>query len=130
MSVLKSQRGASTMQFIQTARELAEYTTAVCRKLPKSLTFFGGSQLWTLAREILSHVTRANSVYPTNAHELQERRDCFIKANEAVQDFLVQLDMLKPHVEPKKFQEMVRLATAEATLISACKTADAKRYKF
>lgn len=130
MSVLKSQRSQSTMQFVQTARELAEYTTAVCRKLPKSLTFYGGSELWRLGREILSHVTRANSIYPTNAHELQERRDCFIKANEAVQDYLVQLDMLKTHMESKKAEELTRMALAEAALISACKTADRKRYSF
>jgi len=130
MSVLKSERSESSMQFVQTARELAENPTLVCKKLPKSLTFFGGSQLWSYAREILGCVIRANSIYPTNEHEAQERRDYFIQANCAIQDYLTQLDMLKPNVEPNKLLDLVRLATDEASLVSACKKADAKRYKF
>lgn len=118
------------MQFVQTARELAEKTTLVCRKLPKSLTFFGSSQLWSYAKEVLGCVVRANSIYPTNEHELQKRRDYFIEANCVLQDYLTLLDMLKPHIEPNKLKELVRLATTEASLISACKKADVKRYKF
>lgn len=39
MSVLKSQRGESAVQFLDTARELEIYTIKTCAKFPKRYMF-------------------------------------------------------------------------------------------
>ena len=49
MSVYKSKRGTSAMQFIETARQLEAHTFACCIKAPKRYSFFLTSRIMELA---------------------------------------------------------------------------------
>lgn len=73
MSVLKSKRGESTMQFIETARELEVYTIKQCAKFPKRFMFLITKDLIDLAKSVYNNTKSANSIYPTNINELQMR---------------------------------------------------------
>ena len=54
--VLKSQRGESSVQFIETARELVIFTRKCCLKMPKRYTFFGEQTICNLADDVYNHV--------------------------------------------------------------------------
>ena len=81
MSVPKSKRTERSIQYLQTASEINRATRKLAMALPKRYTFFGGTELAHLAAECHHHMKAANSMYPTNAHELQLRRDHAMRCN-------------------------------------------------
>ncbi len=130
MAVLKSKRGESNMQFLETAYNLEVYSIRQAIKFPKRYTFFITTEIVRLASSCHSEVKAANSIYPTNAHEAQMRRDCLTRANNHLQNLLSKLDIAKGlfAVESSTLERWVEMIIAEATLISAVKQADKKRY--
>lgn len=95
MSVLKSQRKESGIKFLDTAYDLELHTLKCCMKLPKRYTFFIGTELSHLASEVHNHCKMANSIYPTNEHEAQMRRDHLIEANNCLQALTTRSDAWK-----------------------------------
>ena len=85
MSVYKSKRGKSSVQFVETARKLEEHTLEQCLKVPKRYTFLLTQRIMGLASTVYEEVVAANSIYPTNQHEAQLRRDHLTAANAALQ---------------------------------------------
>lgn len=51
MSVYKSKRSESSMQFVDTAKKLEAFTLSCCMKAPKRYTFFLTSRIMQLASE-------------------------------------------------------------------------------
>lgn len=138
MSVLKSKRGESVMQFLETARELEIYTIKQCAKFPKRFMFLITKDIVALAKAVYNDVKAANSIYPTNGHEAQMRRDYIINANCKLQCLISQLDIAREFVkntddnkplQSKIWQTWLDLITEEAKLLSSLKNSDAKRYK-
>ena len=138
MSVLKSQRGESAVQFLETARELEIYTIKQCAKFPKRFMFLITKDIVALAKAVYNNAKAANSVYPTNAAEVQMRRNYIITANCDLQCLISQLDIAREFVKetdgnkPLKstiWQTWADLITAEAKLLANLKASDAKRYK-
>lgn len=138
MSVYKSKRGESSVQFIETARKLESHTLAQCLKIPKRYTFLLTTHIMELASAVYDNVISANSIYPTSQHETQIRRDHFISANAALQSLDRQLgllaEVLRKNPENFKgfdnaFMTWGELINEEAKLISGIKRADRARYK-
>lgn len=138
MSVYKSKRGKSSAQFVETARQLEEHTLEQCLKVPKRYTFLLTQRIMGLASTVYEKVTSANSVYPVNQHEAQERRDYLIEANAALQALDRQLGILAGVLwkNPENFKGFDHAFTVwgdliveEAKLISGIKRADRARYK-
>jgi len=76
LSTPKSQRHESNMQYIQTARDLRiAIIKFVKSNVPKSYTLIFSHDVVQLANDVHNNVKMANSVYPTNQHEFQIRRD-------------------------------------------------------
>ena len=75
MAVYKSKRGESSVQFIETARQLEAHTLACCMKAPKRYSFLLTQRIMDTASEVHDHVRAANNIWPTNRHEAQLRRD-------------------------------------------------------
>lgn len=132
MSVLKSQRGQSGVQFLDTAYDLHVMSIRNCLKIPKRLTFYLSTNIVQAAADCHSLVKSANSVYPTNQHEAQMRRDYLIRANNAVQTLLSLLDILwgfRPEGITEKTMEIwIDKAVKEVKLIAGIKESDKKRY--
>lgn len=138
MSVLKSMRGESAMQFIETARRMEAHALSVCIKSPKRYTTFLTSRIMELASTVHDEARAANNIFPTNKHEAQMRRDCLTRANNALQNLSPKLSLLYDCVlqNPEKcpwidnamkvFGEYI---LDEAQLISKVKKADRERYK-
>ena len=94
MSVYKSLRGDSTVQFIETARKLAIHTRKCSLKIPKRYTFFGAQALCVLADTVYNAVKMANSIFPGNQQEAQMRRNHLITANATLQALIGQLGIM------------------------------------
>ena len=130
MSVLKSKRGESSMQFLETAYNLEVFTIKQVVKFPKRYTFFIGTEIVSLASGCHNKVKAANSIYPTDAHEVQMRRDYLISANCDLQNLLSKLDIAKwlfP-LESHVLENWVSMIVEESKLISGVKQADKRRY--
>lgn len=133
MSVLKSKRGESSMQFLETARQLEIYTLKQCVKFPKRYTFFITTEIVRLSQSIYNEVKSANSIYPTNDIEFQLRRNHLIEAYCDIQCLISQLGVAKEifvsSVEAKVWTTWLDLIELEAKLITAVKKSDKDRFK-
>ena len=138
MSVIKSKRGESPMQFIETARKLEVHTFSVVTKAPKRYGPYLLYKLMALATTVHDEVRAANNIYPRNQHEAQMRRDCLIRANIALQNLSPKLTLLYDAIlqNPEKcqwsdhaMQEFGGYIKEEAKLIAKVKKADSERYK-
>lgn len=138
MSVYKSKRGESSAQFVETARKLEVHTLAQCLKIPKRYTFFLSTEIMRLASEVYNNVKSANSIFPSNQHEVQMRRDKLTEANNALQCLVGKLGLLGDVLRknPSQFKGLDNaletwgnLIAEEAKLISGVKKPDKQRYK-
>ncbi len=138
MSVLKSKRGESTVQFLDTARELEIYTIKQCARFPKRFMFLITKEIVDLATRVYNNAKAANSIYVTTADDARLRRECITKANCALQCLISQLDIAREFIrttddnapiKSKVWQTWLDLVTTEAKLLSALKNSDQTRYK-
>ena len=81
------------MEFLHNAMQIEIYTRQKCKKFPKSERFTTCAALIALAREVRGLLARGNEIYPTNQHEAQLRRDCFIKAKSVCADFVQEIEI-------------------------------------
>ncbi len=132
MSVLKSQRGQSGVQFLDTAYDLHVMSIRNCLKIPKRLTFYLSTDIVRAAADCHSNVKAANSIFPSNQHEAQLRRDYLIKANSAVQTLYSLLDILwgfhAEGITERTMEIWIDTAAKEAKLIAGIKESDKKRF--
>ncbi len=117
MSVYKSKRGESSVQFIETARQLEAHTLACCMKAPKRYSFLLTQRIMETASEVHDHVRAANNIWPTNQHELQLLYDGIMQNPEGYKWI------------HKAMQHWGELISEEARLIAAVKKNDRQRYK-
>ena len=60
MSVIKSKREESVVEFVNTARELNIFSIRQCTKFPKRYTFYSIQKIADLADSIYESVVKAN----------------------------------------------------------------------
>ena len=133
MSELKSQRKESSIKFLDTAYNLELHTLKCCMKLPKRYTFFIWTELSHLASEVHNHCKAANSIYPTNEHEAQMRRDHLIEANNCLQALIGKCSVLmelQHGLSEHALEHWADLMIDEGRLIAGAKKSDKARFKF
>ena len=131
MSVLKSERSASSMEFLYNARQLQIYSIKKCVSFPKRYTFFVGQYIANLANEIHDDVKRGNSIFPTNTHEYQIRRDYFLKAIAGINSLVSQVEVANElfGIDADAMKYWMDLISKELRLLKAVLTKDKERYK-
>ncbi len=131
MSVIKSKRSTSDMEFIANARRLQIYTIQKCVNFPKRYTFYVSQPIANAATRIYEDVKRGNSIYPLNQHEVQMRRDCFIRANMELQSMISQLEVAQElfGIEMETLKYWMTIIDTEIRLVKAVMKADRERYK-
>ena len=119
------------MQFLETGRNLYRAAMVLVTKLPKRYTFYIGRSIYDAAREGFRHVKAANSIYPTNKHEAQRRRDHLTEANASFDFLLSELDIARGmgDVDTSHVVNIVDLVIDEQRIISKLKSSDASRFK-
>ena len=131
MSVIKSKRGTSEMEFLYNARELEIYTIRRCTNFPKRYTFYLGQKIAEIATHIYNCVECANSIYPRNQHEAQLRRDFLITANAELRSLVSQIDVAGQMfgIESAKMDHWMDLIDKEIRLVKGLMKKDNERYK-
>ena len=131
MSVVKSKRNESCVEFVYTARQLQIYTIQKCVGFPKRYTFYVSTQLANSATRIHECVKKANSVFPTNKHEAQLRMDYLIQANAELNSFVSQVEAARELFEIKydTIKYWMDIVNKEIGLVKAVMKSDRERYK-
>lgn len=131
MSVIRSQRTTSDMQFLATARALQLFTIRRCVAFPKRFTFYISQPIAAIGTRIYEDVKRGNSIYPTNQHEAQIRRDYFIHALAELQNMISQLEVASElfGIDSSVMKEWMGLVDSEIKLLKALQKSDKARYK-
>ena len=131
MSVIKSQRSTSEMEFIANARKLQIYTIKKCVSFPKRYTFYVSQPIANASTRIYEDVRRANSIYPVNQHEAQMRRDCFLRANAELYSLISQIEVAQElfGIDMDAMQNWLDIIDFEIRLVKAVMKSDRERYK-
>ena len=131
MSVIKSKRTTSDMEFLANARKLQIYTIKKCVNFPKKYTFYVSQPLANASTRIYEDVKRGNSIYPLNQHEVQMRRDCFLRANAELQSMISQLEVAQElfGIEMETLKYWMDIVDTEIRLVKAVLKNDRARYK-
>lgn len=119
------------MQFIDTAYKLYIFSVQQCVKFPKRYTFYVSQEISHTASEIHRKVKCANSVFPSNAHEVQKRRDYFIEAYADAQSLISQINAATElfQISGGVLTQWMELVYSELTLIKGVMKKDKTRYK-
>ena len=128
------------------AKKLYKRTLDACLKMPKRYTYLILQDVIQIAGHILDDVKRANSVYVTNAHEFQIRRDYWISAranlealSTRIDTFLEIPDTLRYKDEQSgrikgitisELEEILDLTDQELGLVSRTLESEKERYKY
>ncbi len=131
MSVIKSKRGESEMEFIHTARQLQIHTIQKCVGFPKRYTFYVSQPLAEMATRVHEYVKCANSVYPVNQHEVQMRRDYLLRANAELNSMVSQIEVANElfGIEGDKMKFWLDIVEKEIRLVKGTLKKDRERYK-
>ena len=135
MSVPLYLRGIADTEFLITALELDAEITRFCKKdenIPKKLTFYKGQKISQLATDVFENVIMGNSIYPTNQHEAQRRRDYFLTARGKAYFLVAQLEvliMLKDNINLDEIEKIMPKVRTELDLIKGVLKSDSARYK-
>lgn len=131
MAVPKGKRSESGMEFIYNARNLQIYTIKRCTNFPKRYTFYISQQIADIANHIHHCVKLANSIYPTNQHEVQMRRDYFLQAKADLHSFISQIEVAAElfQIEPSSMHYWMDMVYEEIRLVKGMLKSDKERYK-
>ena len=131
MSVVKSKRQESNLQFLYTARELEIYTLRKSKNFPKRYSLFVDQHILNPAARIYECVKKGNSIYPLNQHEVQKRRDYFLDAVAELQSLVSQIEVAKEvfELEENVLEYWMALVDNEIRLVKAVLKSDRERYK-
>lgn len=131
LSVIKSKRTTSDMQFLKTARDLQIYTIRKCVGFPKRYTFYVSQSLAAIATRIYEDVKRANSIYPLNQHEAQIRRDYLLHANAELYNLVSQIEVAYElfQFEERIMEGWMAMVDEELRLLKALMKKDRERYR-
>lgn len=130
MSVPRSQRQTSSLEFIMNARRLQIFTIERVDNFPNRRKQSTGYPLIADARYIHENVKRANNLYPTNQHEYEMRRDFLLLARGKLDSMIAQIEVA---FEVCKFDVKIlktwsALCANEITLINGVLESDKRRY--
>ncbi len=132
MSVIKSKRNESDMQFLNTARELEIYTLRQSKNFPKRYSLFFDLHLLHPAVQVYEYVKEGNSIdHPLCQEEANIRREHFLKAYAKLQSLTSQIEIAHEAFQ-LNFDSMRRwmdLVDQEMRLVKAVMKADRARYK-
>lgn len=130
MSVLKTNRGESGAQFLDTAKDLHVFTMRTCVKFPKRYTFFITQDIVQSASNIHAYVKRGNSIFPSCLQDVKLRREQFVLANAELQSLISKINIAYDTfpIEEKKMLKWLDLIHKEINLIKKVIKKDEERY--
>ena len=119
------------MEFIHTARELQIHSIRKAAGFPKRYTFYVSQHIVDAATNVHKWAKMGNSIYPTNQHEVQVRRDYMMRALAELQALVSQIEVaaeLFP-IDGKQMRYWMDLVNKEDRLLRAVLKSDKARYQ-
>ena len=144
MSVPKSQRSPSSYEAVHVPEVMYDKVIKVCAKMPKRYTYLLLKDTVEIAGRIVDHVAAANSIFPTNQHEAQMRRDYWIRARALNQALSRRINRFinaegsltyvdengkKKGVTKNELKEIMDMIIREQALITGTIKSEANKYK-
>lgn len=131
MSVIKSKRNQSDVQFIQTAKDLEEFTLEQCLKFPKRYPFLLTNKIMDYSSSVLDCVTLANNIFPKTKAEASQRRQLFLTARGTLKSMIPQIDIAykKFPIKDNAMIHWMELIDTELHLITGIMKKDKQRFK-
>ena len=132
-NVYKRFRGETDTQFIINALDLQALLTQYCAKekfVPKKYRLLIGVPIINKVDELVDNITFANSIYPTNESELQQRKEYQVKAIAncfQLQNYIVKLEKTIDSVTITSLEKIIDLLCSELNLLKAWKKSDSSR---
>ena len=132
-NVYKRLRGETDTQFIINALDLQALLTQYCAKekfVPKKYRLLIGVPIINKVDELVDNITFANSIYPTNESELQQRKEYQLKAIAncfQLQNYIVKLEKTIDSVTITSLEKIIDLLCSELNLLKAWKKSDSSR---
>lgn len=119
------------MEFLYTARNLEIYTVKKVINFPKRVTFYISQPLANTATTVHKLVKKGNTIYPTNQHEAQLRKDYFLEALGELQAFVSQLEIAEQicNIKANEMVHWMELVMKEQRLIKALLRVERDKYK-
>lgn len=131
MSVLKSKRGESELEFYHTATEIRAIAVRLVMNeniVPKRWRPVFTFPMVQKVNGLIDSITAANTIYPVNEHELEMRRDyqnaAIIKVEQILQHLQFMLETLQFSAD--KLQPITELLVKEAQLLRGWRKANSK----
>lgn len=130
MSVIKGKRNQSSIEFLHTARTLQIHTIRKCAGMPKRYTFYLGQPIALCAGRIHQYAKIANSIYPTNAHEYQMRRDYLLKAYAETNNLVAQIETAAEliQLDERQLKYWMEIISNELRLLKGALRSDKERF--
>lgn len=94
MSVRKSERGLSNIEFLKVLMDLEKWCLLKSEKAPKKYRYIVNSQLVTNSANAYCFAKQGNSIYVTNKETRIMRENFFIQSYCSLQAFVSQLDVI------------------------------------
>lgn len=132
MSVIKSKRRVSGVQFLETARDLDLFTMKTCIKyVSKRYTFYLSQPTVLVASNIHSCVKRGNSIFPSTKRDVEMRREQFIMAGAELQNLISKINIIyEMFALPENIAiKWLELIDTELSLVKSVIKKDEERYK-
>ncbi len=132
-NVYKRFRGETETQFIINALELQSELTKYCTKekfIPKKYRLLIGVPIINKVDELVDNITFANSIYPTNTTEAEQRKEYQVKAIAncfQLQNYIVKLEKTVDSVTISSLDKVIDLLCVELNLLKAWKKSDSTR---
>ncbi|MBU3875694.1 hypothetical protein HGO97_007710 [Faecalicatena sp. AGMB00832] len=134
MSVLKSRREQSEMQFFQTAVDIQDKLIEFCMKeevIPKKYRFVYAMPIIATAQQLVDNVVDANTIYVKSNEDAIDRRRYQQRASGDCEKLLQKLQSLRRvrGIDSAQLKEIVGMIISEKGYITAWRKSDNQRYK-
>ena len=132
-NVYKRFRGETKTQFIINALELQSELTRYCTKekfIQKKYRLLIGVPIINKVDELVDNITFANSIFPTNETEIEQRKEYQVKAIAncfQLQNYIVKLEKTVDSVTISSLDKIIDLLCVELNLLKAWKKSDSTR---
>lgn len=132
-NVYKRFRGETETQFIINALELQSELTRYCTKekfIPKKYRLLIDVPIINKVDELVDNITFANSIFPTNETEIEQRKEYQVKAIAncfQLQNYIVKLEKTVDSVTISSLDKIIDLLCVELNLLKAWKKSDLTR---
>ena len=130
MSVYKSKREESSVQFLETAREIQIHTIRQLAKIPNKYKYYLSGEIAALAAKGHTLLKEANSIFPKSKAEAEMRILRFTEANAAYQALVSQIGVAEEFADfsDSSMTAWMDLISKELVMIKRLISSDKERY--